>query len=181
MRPTLHPPPVSTTPGERRALLFLGAIAALGAGTKLLRSDESAATPASIEALQRQIAASESVASAPRPRRRRGTRELGPDSALPYDGRIRPLTDAELAGRPAQSPAPAAGSPARSAEVQPPLNINTASAADLQRLPGIGPALAERIIQHRTEHGRIQDLADLDRVRGIGPAMLARLASLVTF
>ncbi len=50
------------------------------------------------------------------------------------------------------------------------ININTASAADLDKLPGIGPALAERIAQYRTANGPFNDLADLKKVPGIGEA-----------
>ncbi|TWH48745.1 ComEA family DNA-binding protein [Sporomusa sp. KB1] len=50
------------------------------------------------------------------------------------------------------------------------ININTASAAELDKLPGIGPALAERIAQFRTANGAFSDLADLKKVPGIGEA-----------
>ncbi|MBP2637932.1 MAG: comEA [Firmicutes bacterium] len=48
------------------------------------------------------------------------------------------------------------------------VNINTASAADLDKLPGIGPALAERIIQYRATNGLFGDLTDIKKVPGIG-------------
>ena len=50
------------------------------------------------------------------------------------------------------------------------ISINEASSAELARLPGIGPALAARIVYYRSEHGRFQYLEDLMRVRGIGEA-----------
>ncbi len=55
------------------------------------------------------------------------------------------------------------------------LHLNTASTAELVALPGIGPALATRIVSHRP----YVTLADLDRVPGIGPATLRRLSPLV--
>lgn len=61
------------------------------------------------------------------------------------------------------------------------VNVNTASAAELELLPGIGPALASRIIAHRTEHGPFKALGDLDRVKGIGPKLLERVKPLVVF
>lgn len=50
------------------------------------------------------------------------------------------------------------------------ININTASATELDKLSGIGPALAERIVQFRTANGAFSDLADLKKVPGIGEA-----------
>lgn len=60
------------------------------------------------------------------------------------------------------------------------INLNTASAADLQRLPGIGPALSGRIIAYRQAHGAFAHVDDITRVRGIGPKTLARLKPLLT-
>jgi comEA protein len=55
------------------------------------------------------------------------------------------------------------------------VNINEATAPELIALPGIGPAMAERILAYRKEHGRFTSVDELDRVRGIGPASLRRL------
>lgn len=61
-----------------------------------------------------------------------------------------------------------------------PVNINSADATTLQTLPGIGPALAERIIAHREVHGRFGTVDELVAVSGIGPATLSQLRDLVT-
>lgn len=62
---------------------------------------------------------------------------------------------------------------------QPPLDLNRASAEDLEALPGIGPALAARILAARQER-LFSSIDDLERVPGIGPATLQRLRALVT-
>ncbi|HEX6071021.1 MAG TPA: helix-hairpin-helix domain-containing protein [Longimicrobiaceae bacterium] len=60
------------------------------------------------------------------------------------------------------------------------VDLNRATEAELEALPGIGPALAARIVASREEHGRFARIGDLARVPGIGPALLERLAPLVT-
>lgn len=58
------------------------------------------------------------------------------------------------------------------------VRLNSASASELQALPGIGPALAQRIVAERSK-GRFTSTEDLQRVPGIGKAKLARLRELV--
>ena len=61
------------------------------------------------------------------------------------------------------------------------VNVNTATQVELEALPGIGPAKAAAIIQHRETSGAFASLQDLDAVPGIGPATLNNLAPLVIF
>ena len=60
------------------------------------------------------------------------------------------------------------------------VNINTAGAAELEALPGIGPALAARIVEYRDGHGPFASVDDLTDVPGIGPAKLEALRSQAT-
>jgi len=60
-----------------------------------------------------------------------------------------------------------------------PLDLNTATVAQLDTLPGVGPVLAGRIVAWRQENGRFTQVDDLGEVQGIGDATLARLRPLV--
>ncbi|MCC6770522.1 MAG: helix-hairpin-helix domain-containing protein [Gemmatimonadaceae bacterium] len=80
-------------------------------------------------------------------------------------------------GEPAPARAPQGAVPSRST----PLDLETASVEELERLPRIGPALAQRIVEDRQAHGPFGSLTGLQRVRGIGPAMANLLRGRVTF
>jgi competence protein ComEA len=56
-----------------------------------------------------------------------------------------------------------------------PLNVNTATADQLEELPGVGPATAQAIVDHRRQHGRFRSVEELLDVRGTGEAKLAAL------
>ena len=63
------------------------------------------------------------------------------------------------------------------AEGQVLVNINTANAAQLTQLPGVGPAIAQKIIDYRTTNGSFTSVDDLTKVPGIGAAKLAQIKS----
>ncbi|WP_322521269.1 helix-hairpin-helix domain-containing protein [Guyparkeria halophila] len=58
-----------------------------------------------------------------------------------------------------------------------PLNINQASAAELETLKGIGPVYAERIVEYRSEQGRFESVDQLADVQGIGEKTVAAIES----
>lgn len=60
------------------------------------------------------------------------------------------------------------------------VDLNTASKRELVALPGIGEALAERIILYREDYGQFESVRDLTRIRGIGKKTLESLEDLVT-
>ncbi len=60
------------------------------------------------------------------------------------------------------------------------ININTATEDELQKLHGIGPVLAERIIEYREKHGPFNNIQELENVQGIGPATLDNIKDDIT-
>ena len=60
------------------------------------------------------------------------------------------------------------------------VDINTAGATELERLPGVGPTLARRIVEDRSAHGPFQTPEDLQRVPGIGPKTYESLRAYAT-
>jgi len=122
------------TRDERRALLFLFATAALGAGVKAVRAGAD-----------------------------------GPPGAALVSG----LTEGNLAAQ--ESSTVRAMSAGRPLEPGERVDLDRADAVDIERLPGIGPQLARRIVDERTTGGPFGSLEGLGRVRGLGPVILSGL------
>jgi comEA protein len=59
------------------------------------------------------------------------------------------------------------------------ININTASQKELQKLPGIGPVLALRIMEYRAKYGEFKSINELKKVKGIGNKTLDRMENLI--
>ena len=151
------------TPAERKALLYLGGLLCLGAVVRAAGSVRAEPPPADARAaLARQIDAVDSA-------RRVGKRGRG----------------ARPASAPRPAPAARAAVPRAARPVVPdstvPIDLDTASAALLEALPRIGPALARRIVEERDRGGPFGSLEGFQRVRGVGPAMARALAGRVTF
>ena len=61
-----------------------------------------------------------------------------------------------------------------------PVSLSSATADQLDALPGIGPVTAQKIVDYRTQHGAFRSVAELDAIPGIGPARISQLQGLVT-
>ena len=64
---------------------------------------------------------------------------------------------------------------------QQPVNVNRATAAELDALPGVSPKVAASIVEYRSAKGAFTSIEQLDSVKGIGPALLEKLKPLVRF
>ncbi len=210
------------TPGERRALIFIAAIAALGVaarGWKELRSDKAGGIQSGRGELARQINAVDSAITtggAKRKGRKKSASPPGKDSLpattdrraggrpfvrieqLPeperdpgegYKRRMEAIDSARaaVARRLAQSTksgqptAPFEASPKRSRRPSGPVDLDVASASEIEALPYVGAALAARIVADRDARGPFGSLDGLTRVRGVGPSLARKLQPHVTF
>lgn len=73
-----------------------------------------------------------------------------------------------------------AAGPVRATPDQEPLDLNQATVAELQRLPGIGPVLAGRIVEHRRKHGPFKRPPEIIAVRGLSARKYRQIAHLLT-
>ena len=158
------------TKQERTALAFLVTLA-LGA--------------AAVRVVEGQRFQQELVAAGLAPRgdstigaRALAAQEAAVDSARRAPKRRKSGTRPSASSRPPHSPTLPAGP---TLEPPVPVNVNEATAAELERLPRVGPSLARRIIEWRERHGPFAGPDDLRHVRGIGPSTVRLLDSLVTF
>jgi competence protein ComEA len=151
------------TSAERKALLFLAALIALGGAVRLVRSHESPrATNDTRAALAAQIARVE--------------------SAGVERGRSRATTGTRVVRRrPRQTPERPPSVPELASEPVDPVDMDRASAEDIELLPWIGPVVASRIVANRDSFGAFGSIEGLERVRGIGPRLADRLRPHVTF
>ena len=178
------------TPAERKALLFLAGVIVLGAGVRVVRaarSDNSGDAPTR-QALARQLASVDSARTSAtrvagggrsRPRMKRAASRRPPalsraDSIAAADsarGWVREPLSRSIDNESISPPA------ARTA----PVDLDVATAAEIESLPRIGPVLARRIVSDRTANGPFGSMSGFQRVAGVGPALAASLAARVTF
>lgn len=102
--------------------------------------------------------------------------EVIPAAPPPTDSQL-PIAD-NPSSTPTRQPS-AANSPPPAASAGP-ININTASQAELETLPRIGPAIAGRIIEYRSAHGPFARIEDIKNVKGIGDATFTAIKDYIT-
>jgi competence ComEA-like helix-hairpin-helix protein len=181
------------TAAERQALLFLAAVALVGGGVRVVaatrfekeikagqgsggaRSDGSrllASQIAAIDSVRSKRRGGSRPAASAKSRSPRASRGSAPESAV-----TKPTPDGRSSSR-AQQPTLSRGG---RSDPPGPIDVNSASASQLEELPRVGPALARRIVEYREAHGSFASIDDLRHVRGIGVTTASLLAPLVTF
>jgi competence protein ComEA len=101
-----------------------------------------------------------------------------PGTDLSFVNLARKLVDGELVVVGVTPPPGTAGDGATA--MAGPINLNSATIAQLETLPGVGPATAQRIVDYRNRHGGFKSVAELRQVDGIGDTKYAQLKDLVT-
>lgn len=103
------------------------------------------------------------------------------DADLDRINLAQPLSDGQHVLVPRQGEALiVATAPASPSAVNGLININTASVQELEALPGIGPRLAQNIVDYRTEHGPFKSIEDIMNVDGIADVRFEQLKGLIT-
>jgi competence protein ComEA len=144
------------TPGEKKALLFLSSILVLGTGLRTvqaLRGDDHV-SPSARAALESQIQAVDSARHKPKSKRSKKRKST---HIVEHNETNEAPSTPEI------------------------IDIDIASAAEIETLRGVGPALAKRIVANRDSLGPFGSIDELTRVNGIGKRLAARLAGRVTF
>ena len=177
------------TPSEKKALGFLAVVAILGAAVRMSGAvtQASAADASSREALRRQIVSAESAGAVERRGRRMGGKAGAGTTSRRSKGRPVPMLTIDssaladprdLFNAPPVTPPTSGAKPKTPSS---PIDVDRATATELEALPRIGPALAKRIVEDREARGPYGSLQGFQRVRGVGPKMAAALSGSVTF
>jgi competence protein ComEA len=91
-----------------------------------------------------------------------------------------PIADGAQVVVPRRGVAAAVGSGGTAGVPSAPVHLNSATLEQLDALPGVGPVTAQKILDHRQQHGAFRSVDELDAIPGIGPARLEQLRELVT-
>ena len=160
-----------TMRSDHKALVFIGAIAVLGAGVRVVRAS-TAAAPTTQPALERQMQAADSSARAVHTPRQQGRKAAVRSAADTTKRKLAPDTSKRRFGSgPLDRPGYIAGK----------LDLDVATAAQIDSLPGVPPSMAKRIVIDRMIRGPFLSRDGLRRVFGVGPSFIQSIDSLITF
>jgi competence protein ComEA len=155
---------------DQKALVFFGAVAVLGAGVRVVRAASGPGPIAAQPALDRQIQSSDSAVKSARSGRKAKGRSTGAQKG----GRSPTAADS---GRRGRQPGPLE----RRGYVGNRLDMDVASAAQIDSLPGVTPLMAKRIVTDRMARGPFLSADGLRRVIGVGSGFLKHVDTLITF
>jgi len=152
---------------DHKALMFLGAVGVLGAGVRVVRAAGKESVPVVQPALEHQASAADSAASA---QRREGPKRKG-RGARAERAKVEPDQSPRSQARPLD----------RAGYIRGRLDLDVATAAQIDSLPGVTATMARRIAVDRARRGPFGNLAGLQRVSGAGKRFLQQIDTLVTF
>lgn len=159
-------------PSDHKALIFIGAVAVLGAAVRVTRVAVASADATPQPALEHQIQASDSAARAGR-NKSRAKSPRGKPSARALQAEPGGVESGDR-----RRPSPLLDRPGY---VGKRLDMDVATAAQIDSLPGVTPLMARRIVADRMTRGPFLSLDGLRRVSHAGPRFVQRIDSLVTF
>ena len=180
-------------PSEHKALLFIGAVAILGAGVRVVRAANARSAVSGQPGLDHQRQSADSSARAESQRGARGARGhgrgrgqgsaqgTGERGARTARGSRASRADIDSAQRVPTSASSHRSPLERTGYIGGRLDLDVASAAQIDSLPGVAPAMAKRIVADRAMRGPFLTKNGLRRVSGVGPRFIDRIDSLVVF
>jgi hypothetical protein len=179
---------------DHKALMFIGVVGVLGAGVRVVRAAGKESVPQVQPALEHQVEAADSAASVQRNPRGRGGgrggrsgsgrgRGRGATTGSPGRTRLDTAGDSAIGAVPAinQAPRRPVGPLDRPGYIGGRLDLDVATAAQIDSLPGVTALMARRIASDRAKRGPFLNAAGLRRVSGVGQGFLRLIDTLVTF
>jgi DNA uptake protein ComE-like DNA-binding protein len=159
---------------DHKALIFCATVAVLGVGVRVVRAASRPSAPSVQPALERQMQAADSAAQQGIGKGKKKARSKSKSAAAVISDSLQQLT-------PAAPQLPRGVPPARTGYLGDKLDLDVATAAQLDSIPGVTPTMAKRIVADRMMRGPFLNREGLRRVSGVGPNFLAKIDSLVAF
>lgn len=159
------------TRDETKAVAFVGLLLCLALLARFVNRPKPITINAGAVDIEAFRAAGHALAAEPPPRKSRGRKPAR--SGTTVETSPPPTPPAEW--RPAWQRGPVYVEQPASDRPGGKLNLNRASTSEIESLPGVGPAVAQRIVARRDSVGRFDRVEDLDPIKGIGPALIEKL------